>query len=453
MRELQSLDERALEIYRQRIFLLARKNDRIFLILLPFQWLLAISFALLLSPKSWTVDSGEVHFHVYAALILGGVLCIAPVLLILKHPGATINRMVISVAQILFSSLLIHLTGGRIETHFHVFGSLAFLAFYRDWRPILLATLITAVDHFARGALWPESVYGVLSASPMRALEHSAWVLFEDIFLIYSIHIGLNDLMSIARSQSKMEQTLSSVEKLVGDRTRALEIERAKSIHSAKLVTLGEMSAGIAHEINNPLAILSGGLKVLEGVCNDREKFAAKLDMLNKSVKRIEKIVIGLKKFSRSGTSSEHKPRSLLTLLQECLSLTETKSKRHDVKVSVLAEGDPVILCDEVEIEQVFINLINNSIDAVSELPERWVEMKVSREGKQIVALIRDSGTGISKEIEEKMFNPFFTTKPVGKGTGLGLSISKGILEQHGASLVLKREEKHTCFEIRFPAA
>ena len=107
----------------------------------------------------------------------------------------------------LMGALLIHLTGGRIETHFHVFGSLAFLAFYRDWRVLVPATVVVALDHLLRGIFWPQSVYGVLVASQWRWLEHAAWVIFEDIFLV----------VSCLRSVAEMRQR--------ADRTAALEQE------------------------------------------------------------------------------------------------------------------------------------------------------------------------------------------------------------------------------------
>ena len=97
----------------------------------------------------------------------------------------------------LMGALLIHLTGGRIETHFHVFGSLAFLAFYRDWRVLVPATIVVALDHLLRGIFWPQSVYGVLVASQWRWLEHAAWVVFEDVFLV----------VSCLRSVAEMRQT------------------------------------------------------------------------------------------------------------------------------------------------------------------------------------------------------------------------------------------------------
>jgi PAS domain S-box-containing protein len=105
----------------------------------------------------------------------------------------------------LFSALLIHLTGGRIETHFHVFGSLAFLAFYRDWRVLVSATAVVAIDHMARGMFWPQSVFGVLTASQWRWLEHAGWVIFEDTFLFISIRQSLNEMKDVATRRARLE--------------------------------------------------------------------------------------------------------------------------------------------------------------------------------------------------------------------------------------------------------
>src|SRR5437773_2803615 len=101
-------------------------------------------------------------------------------------PGRVLTRHAVAVGQMLVSALFIHLSGGRIETHFHVFGSLAFLAFYRDWRVLITATVVVAMDHFLRGLLRPQSVYGVAVASVWRAFEHAGWALFTDSFLTAS---------------------------------------------------------------------------------------------------------------------------------------------------------------------------------------------------------------------------------------------------------------------------
>ena len=119
----------------------------------------------------------------------------------------------------------------------------------------------------------------------------------------------------------------------------------------------------------------------------------------------------------------------------------------------IMTREDFQICCDSVEIEQVLVNLINNAIDAVKGQENAWVKLNCFEVGSQVVLQVIDSGLGLSKEVEAKLFQPFFPTKPVGEGTGLGLSIVKGILDEHKASISLNRAMPHTCFEIRFPKA
>src|SRR5262249_13615551 len=152
--------------------------SRWFVYLMIGQWLFAIALAIWLSPYAWSGKLRSTHVHVYAAIGLGAAISSLPVALGLLRPQATLTRYAMAVAQMLWSALLIHLSGGRIETHFHVFGSLAFLAFYRDWRVLVPATLVIAADHLIRQIFWPESVYGVLSPESWRFLEHAFWVAF-----------------------------------------------------------------------------------------------------------------------------------------------------------------------------------------------------------------------------------------------------------------------------------
>src|SRR6185436_7235673 len=142
----------------------------------------------------------------------GGSISLFPALLGVFRPGRTSTRVTIAVAQMLMGSLLIHLTGGRIETHFHVFGSLAFLAFYRDWRVLIPATIVVALDHLLRGIFWPQSVYGVLVASQWRWLEHAAWVVFEDLFLIMACRRSMVEMKEIATRTAALEQEIRTRE-------------------------------------------------------------------------------------------------------------------------------------------------------------------------------------------------------------------------------------------------
>lgn len=211
--------------HQQRIY---QRTDRMFAGLMIFQWLAGIALALILSPRTWSGPNSQTHIHVWAALFLGGLLTFYPVYLAWRQPGRVFTRCVIGAAQLLMSALLIHLTGGRIETHFHVFGSLAFLAFYRDWRVLLVATIVTAADHLLRGLLFPQSVYGVASPEVWRWLEHAGWVLFEDTFLIISCQWGLKEIRGICERDAQLEASNSELESKVAARTHSLQEANAR---------------------------------------------------------------------------------------------------------------------------------------------------------------------------------------------------------------------------------
>ena len=197
--------ERADELFgqhRQEIF---RNTDQLFARLMLCQWIAGIVLALTISPYTWSGQSTQLHVHVWAAIFIGGALTVFPIWMTRVWPGAVMTRHVIAVGQMLMSALLISLTGGRIETHFHVFGSLVILSFYRDWRVLIPATIVVALDHFLRGIYWPYSVYGVLNASPWRSIEHAGWVIFEDAFLVISCLRSVREMRFIANRTAALE--------------------------------------------------------------------------------------------------------------------------------------------------------------------------------------------------------------------------------------------------------
>ena len=214
--------QRAQDLFREQHLSIIRHTDRLFARLMLFQWVFAIGLALFVSPRAWVGSISHVHLHVWAAIFLGGAITALPVLLAVARPGSAITRHVIAVGQMTMSALLIHLTGGRIETHFHVFGSLAILAFYRDWPVLISASIVVFVDHLLRGFFWPQSVYGVFSAPMWRSLEHAGWVLFEVVFLIISIRKSLGEMHSVVERQAKLEVLKQSIEQTVADRTAQL---------------------------------------------------------------------------------------------------------------------------------------------------------------------------------------------------------------------------------------
>ncbi|MFT6071371.1 MAG: PAS domain S-box-containing protein [Bacteriovoracaceae bacterium] len=247
--------------------------------------------------------------------------------------------------------------------------------------------------------------------------------------------------------------SLSGTIQDINDKKKAelnYEEERIKNVHSSKLASLGEMSAGIAHEINNPLAIISGCVTILQKREQTPEQLQSRIESIEKSTERIARIVASLKKFSRFGDKQDYTPHKLSSIVKESLILTEIKAKRHDVELTCEIESDALILCDEVEIEQVLINLVNNACDAVKDLEERWIKIELKEKKSLLSLTITDSGKGIPEEQASKMFDPFYTSKVVGEGTGLGLSITASILNQHNAIIKVNRSCPNTQFIILF---
>ena len=137
-----------------------RQTDSFMSALMGIQWVFGLAAAIWVSPRAWAGEQTTASFALYAAIFFGGAISGFPIILARMQPGHTMTRHVMAISQMLWSALLIHLMGGRIETHFHVFGSLAFLAFYRDWRVLLTATIVVGADHMLRGIYYPQSVFG-----------------------------------------------------------------------------------------------------------------------------------------------------------------------------------------------------------------------------------------------------------------------------------------------------
>jgi len=246
-----------------------RNTDHLFAVLMIVQWLAGIVAALWISPRTWIGTTSKTHVHVWAAIFLGAAITFFPVVLALKKPGDRLTRYSIGIGQILMSALLIYLTGGRIETHFHVFGSLAFLAFYRDWRVLVPATVVVAADHLLRGMFWPESVYGVLVASQWRWLEHAGWVLFEDAVLFVAIKRSVSEMWDSAVRTAKLNDN--------EERYRAVVEQTSEGLILADIDTLRviECNEAFARMLGYSVAEVLN-LTAYDFVAEDREAITAR---------------------------------------------------------------------------------------------------------------------------------------------------------------------------------
>lgn len=232
--------------------------------------------------------------------------------------------------------------------------------------------------------------------------------------------------------------------------------QEAKIAESSKMASLGEMASSIAHEINNPLTIIYGKARQIQSYVENKNPHAMEKSLQDalkiiSTVDRISRIIKGLRKISRDASSDSMATVSAKELVEETLSFCQQRFQQSniDFKLSMEYSGD--VHCRQTELSQVILNLLNNSYDAVLNLEEKWVELKVESTLNTLVIAVTDSGRGISKDVQTKIFQPFFTTKEVGKGTGLGLSISKGIVEAHFGQFYLDEKCANTKFVIEIP--
>ncbi len=198
-------DERTEHVYHAMLENAYARTDRFFGVLMVVQWIAGIALALVVSPGASTGAGSRAY--VFAAIFLGGAFSLLPAALAFRKPGKVYTRHAIAIGQMLTSGLLIHLTGGRIETHFHIFASLGILAFYHDWRVLLTAAGVTALDHALRASFRPHSLFGVRSPDPWRVLEHGWWIVFAVAFLIKASFDANREQRTLARRLRDPEET------------------------------------------------------------------------------------------------------------------------------------------------------------------------------------------------------------------------------------------------------
>ena len=418
--------------YQEQIY---RRTDRLFAFLMAGQWIAGIVFALIVAPRTWVGAASSTHVHVYAAVFLGGAISLFPITLALLKPGAALTRYTIATAQMLMGALLIHLTGGRIETHFHVFGSLAFLAFYRDWRVLLPATIVVALDHFLRGLFWPESVYGVLVVSPWRWLEHAAWVVFEDVFLVMSCVRGTQELRKIAddtaiMAEAHKEQAAHALEKdelIARLRLSQQEVEAANKAKS-------EFLANMTHELRTPLNAIRLYSELLQECAADegRDADVADLAKINNAGRHLLELIDGILDLSKIEAGKMELNVEFLDVRQmvdDLMSMIDPIVRKEGNTLTVtIADDVSTMHTDVLKTRQILFNLLSNAAKFTN---GGRIDLDISRGEIDRVPcvefVVTDTGIGLSSDQQGRLFRPFVQAdmsiaRRYG-GTGLGLAL------------------------------
>jgi C4-dicarboxylate-specific signal transduction histidine kinase len=277
----------------------------------------------------------------------------------------------------------------------------------------------------------------------------------------------LHILKDSHRSNLRLEDSRKAMIHIMGDlRETTAEMERREHelrekqeqlVQAGKLATLGELTTGVAHELNNPLnnigLFVGNVIDRVEAGEEDLDRIVEDLERVVEQVQKATEIITHLRTFGRAAPVSLE-PVAVQEVIDRALSLMQEQLRLRQIAVTLdFLPESPIVLGNAIQLEQVFINLLTNARDALEASERKKVHIACSVED-DIVVVFRDTGPGIPDGLEQRIFDPFFTTKDVGSGTGLGLSITYGIIQEHGGEITVEnRPGEGAAFTIALPQA
>jgi C4-dicarboxylate-specific signal transduction histidine kinase len=241
-------------------------------------------------------------------------------------------------------------------------------------------------------------------------------------------------------------------------REQELRDKQEQLVQAGKLATLGELTTGVAHELNNPLnnvgLFVGNAVDLIELAGTEKGQIVRELHLALQQVRKATQIISHLRTFGRAAPASRE-PISLRQVIERAHSLMREQLRLREIEVTLdLGPEEPVVVGNAIQLEQVFINLLTNARDAVAESPRKAIRIAGSAGSAAVEVAVVDTGPGIPPGLERRIFDPFFTTKEVGKGTGLGLSITYGIIKEHGGTIsVVSPPGEGATFLIHLPLA
>lgn len=293
-------------------------------------------------------------------------------------------------------------------------------------------------------------------------------VAFQAARLDNSRRALLHLLQDSHRSKAALEASRKAMIHIMGDlRQTTIEVQRREQelrdkqeqlVQAGKLATLGELSTGIAHELNNPLnnigLFVGNAVDLLQLGGGNEAQIASSLRNAMRQVRKGSEIISHLRTFGRAAPVSRERI-SMKHVIDRAISLMQEQFKLRQIEIIVDCELESaVVLANPIQLEQVFINLLTNARDAVADSPRKAICISGAVRSNMLEVTFADSGPGIPSGLERRIFDPFYTTKQVGKGTGLGLSITYGIIRDHGGTIsVLSRPQEGATFLITLPLA